>query len=293
MCMSFAAAELISGYSSFQTFGHCMNLFMRFLQCQKVKNLDITIAITSRSVSLAWGHIWPSEIEWKLLLNVIWTFESPVFNRTKMHYNDPKRCHQSGEELSFSTNAKEIDADFRPSVPRRWPRFMLHLSGLPQSGWSDLVAHFPSVHIHTCNPRLLAAPSAFHWYHRYWCRVPTQCHSWHHAKKHWTGATCSYIGSICTTCDLQLHLQLLVVLHSTLWRLSARHHKKSVSTTRCCCWLALPSSMRWGLSMYCTCPARIAGGCQHIIAFGCSPWRSANSQIPPQVFLHQNHVHLS
>ncbi len=76
----------------------------------------------------------------------MYPFKSCVFNRAKLYYNDPERRHRSGEERSVRTQKKSTQISSAVS-PSDGPESCFTCQGFPQSGWSDRVAHLPSVHV--------------------------------------------------------------------------------------------------------------------------------------------------
>ena len=76
----------------------------------------------------------------------MYPFKSCVFNRAKLYYNDPERRHRSGEERSVRTQKKSTQISGAVS-PSDGPESCFTCQGFPQSGWSDRVAHLPSVHV--------------------------------------------------------------------------------------------------------------------------------------------------
>ena len=77
-------------------------------------------------------------------------------------------------EKNVQYERKRINTDFKHCVPQRWPWVMLLLPRL-SSKWLVRPCCTLVFGSRRCNPRLLAAPPAFHWKQR--SRSPPQCHS--------------------------------------------------------------------------------------------------------------------
>ena len=209
---------------------------------------------------------------------VIYPFKSCVFNRAKLYYNDPERRHRSGE----------IYADFRRCVPGNCPELCLTCQAFTQSGWSDHVAHLPSVHIGVIldylQHRQLSTESKDAEPHLHATVSITQKPlNWGYQFFYW-----SYEHNMCIAapppapgCPSQYFVK------AEGWasqKKSSKYNQKLLLTG---------TVEEYGVKVehaHCTCPAGIAGGCQHVVA--CLFTMENCKQTPPQAFLHQSHAHL-